>query len=233
MNNRLYLLALTLGAVALPAQEAELTRRATLTGRGGDGKCTIEVEVDGVAEVEVSGDMGLLRTLAGQTAVWRRFECNGPLPRNPGEFRFRGIDGRGNVALVRDPRSSRGRAVVRIADPKGGREGYTFDLEWRGSSSGVWREGNVTEPIVRGGVVASSPAARAIRVCQEAVVARIEREGYRYVNFESTAPDNNPGRDDWILGSVIGRRGRTASRLLFACSVDFRTGRVRSVDVRR
>lgn len=231
MNKRLYLVTLTLGAGALLGQQAALTRRATLTGRGGDGKCTIEVDVDDAAEVEVSGDMGLLRTLAGQTAVWRRFECNGPLPRNPGEFRFRGIDGRGNVSLVRDPRSSGGRAVVRIEDPKGGREGYTFDLEWRGSSSGVWREGNVTEPSVRGG--AFSPAARAIRVCQEAVVARIEREGYRYVNFESTAPDNNPGRDDWILGGVIGRRGRYDTRFLFACSVDFGTGRVRSVDVRR
>jgi len=230
MNKGLYWVTLTLGAGALLAQEVELTRRATPTGRGGDGKCTIEVDVDGAAEVEVSGDMGFLRTLAGQTAVWRRFECNGPLPRNPGEFRFRGIDGRGNVYLVRDPRSNKGRAVVRIEDRKGGREGYTFDLEWRGSS-GVWREGNVTEPIVRGG--AASPAARAIRVCQEAVVARIQREGYRYVNFESTAPDNNPGRDDWILGTVVAQRGRAATRLLFACSVDFRTGRVRSVDVRR
>jgi len=232
MNKGLRWMALTLGAGALLAQEVALTRRATLTGRGGDGKCTIEVDVDGAAEVEVSADMGLLRTLEGQTAVWRRFECNGPLPRNPGEFRFRGIDGRGNVYLVRDPRNSRGRAVVRIEDRKGGREGYTFDLEWRGSSSGVWREGNATEPIVRGGD-AFSPAARAIRVCQEAVVVRLEREGYRLVNFESTAPDNNPGRDDWILGAVIGRRGRNATRFLFACSVDFRTGRVRSVDVRR
>ncbi len=232
MNKGLYLLSFTLGAGALLAQEVELTRRATPTGKGGDGKCTIEVDVDGVAEVEVSGDMGLLRTLEGQTAVWRRFECNGPLPRNPGEFRFRGIDGRGNVSLVRDPRGNRGLAVVRIEDPKGGREGYTFDLEWRGSSSGVWREGTVTDPIVRGGR-ASSPAAQAIRVCQEAVVTRIQREGYRFVNFESTAPDNNPGRDDWVLGSVIGRRGRDATRFLFSCSVDFRSGRVRSVDVRR
>jgi hypothetical protein len=56
------------------------------------------------------------------------------LPRNPGDFRFRGVDGRGRVELVRDPSSSGGTAVVRIEDSKGGREGYTFDLEWRGGS---------------------------------------------------------------------------------------------------
>ncbi len=57
---------LTLGAWTLLGQPLTSTRRATITGRGGDGKCTIEVEVDGSAEVEVSGDVGLLRTLSGQ-----------------------------------------------------------------------------------------------------------------------------------------------------------------------
>lgn len=237
MNRRLCLVALTLGAGALLGQGAALTRRATPSGKGGDGKCTIEVEVDDAAEVEVSGDVGVLRTLEGRTAVWRRFECNGPLPSNPGDFRFRGIDGRGNVYLVRDPRSSRGRAVVRIEDPKGGREGYTFDLEWRGSTGGVWRDDDGPPPLGRygggrdGG--AYSPASRAIRICEEAVVSRIRRDGYRFVNFERIEPDNNPGRNDWVVGTVIGQRGRNATRLRFACSVDFRSGRVRSVDVRR
>ena len=70
------------------AQTAE--RRATLTGGGGNdtGKCTIEVYVDGSAEVEIRGDRGFLRTLSGQPAQWRRFECSGPMPTNPGDFRF-------------------------------------------------------------------------------------------------------------------------------------------------
>ena len=112
------------------------TRRANMTGaRGGDqGKCTIEVEVDGVAEVEVSGDTGRIRTLSGAPAVWRRMDCSDAIPRNPSDFRFRGIDGRGRVALIRDPRNNRGVAVVRIEDSKGGREGYTFDLEWSGGN---------------------------------------------------------------------------------------------------
>jgi hypothetical protein len=53
------------------------------------------------------------------------------MPPNPIDFRFQGIDGRGRQQLVRDPRNG-GPAVVRIDDPKNGREGYTFDIEWRG-----------------------------------------------------------------------------------------------------
>jgi len=129
----------------LPVGAATSTRRATIVGGGGgQGNCTIEVEVDGAAEVAISGDTGRLRTLSGQTAQWRRFECNGQIPRNPVDFRFRGIDGRGRVDLVSDPRNN-GVAVVRIEDTKGGREGYTFVLEWAGGSygsNGPYRDNN-------------------------------------------------------------------------------------------
>lgn len=109
--------------------------RAFIRGARSDhGKCTAEVEVDGVAEVAIRGDTGEIRTISGQPASWRRLECTGPLPANPSEFRFRGIDGRGRQELAADPRNNRGLAVVRIEDPQGGREGYTFDLEWRGGS---------------------------------------------------------------------------------------------------
>jgi hypothetical protein len=126
---------------------AQSTMRAAITGRGGDsGKCTIEVEVDDAADIEIRQDTARIRTLAGRRANFRRFQCNQPMPQNPAEFRFRGIDGRGRVELVRDPRSNRGVAVVRIYDPKGGREGYTFDLEWRGAldsrNNSGWRRRN-------------------------------------------------------------------------------------------
>jgi hypothetical protein len=122
-------------ALLLPAQSSQTMRASVRGGGNGDsGKCTIEVDVDGAAEVEIRGDSGRIRTLQGQPSNWRRFECTSVLPRNPGDFRFRGIDGRGNVQLVRDPRSDGGVAVVRIEDPQGGREGYTFDLEWQGAS---------------------------------------------------------------------------------------------------
>jgi hypothetical protein len=111
-------------------------RQAVMTGGQGDrGKCTIEVVVDGSAQVEVRGNSATLRTIAGQPAQWRRFECNAPMPPNPVNFRFAGVDGRGRQQLVRDPRQG-GVAVVQIDDPEGGTEGYTFDLMWDAGNSG-------------------------------------------------------------------------------------------------
>jgi hypothetical protein len=137
---------LAAAAMQLPAQYSQ-SRRASIVGNGnGDqGKCTIEVDVDQSAEVEIRGDSGRIRTLSGQPATWRRFECTGPIPRNPTDFRFRGIDGRGRQQLVGDPRQS-GVAVVRIDDPKGGREGYTFDLEWRGGTTSGYGQPGYGQP---------------------------------------------------------------------------------------
>ena len=111
-------------------------RRATIRGGSPDrGKCTIEVVVDGAAEVEIRGDNAVLRNLAGRPPQWRRFECTGPLPGNPANFRFTGVDGRGRQTLIREPRNGGG-AVVRIEDPDNGSEGYTFDLTWSGGYPG-------------------------------------------------------------------------------------------------
>lgn len=110
--------------------------RGQITGGGDRGKCTIEVRVDGVAEIEVTGGDGRMRTLSGNPATWTRMQCNSPMPANPGEFKFSGVDGRGNQYLVREPSQNRGAALIRIEDPNGGSEGYTFDIEWRGQGSG-------------------------------------------------------------------------------------------------
>lgn len=130
---------LVLGCFVLASTLTPLWAQGSMTaimkGRpnGDRGKCTIEVNVDEVAEVEVMGDRARIRTLSGQPSQFRRFECNSIIPRTPGDFRFTGIDGRGRMTLVRDPRDG-GPAVIHIEDPKGGYEGYTFDLEWRGGS---------------------------------------------------------------------------------------------------
>jgi len=102
--------------------------------RSDQGKCTIEVDVDEAAEVEVRGETARVHTLSGGPSRFRRFDCDSIMPTRPNEFKFTGVDGRGRVTLVQDPRNG-GVAVVRIEDPKGGREGYTFDLEWRGGGS--------------------------------------------------------------------------------------------------
>ncbi|MBZ5635020.1 MAG: hypothetical protein LAO55_18010 [Acidobacteriia bacterium] len=137
-NSRTFWTGLAAGLVLTAPMFAQqvATFRAQIRGGGDHGKCTIEVDVDGVAEIEIQGDKGRMRTLSGNPAGWRRMECNQPLPQNPQGFRFSGVDGRGRQTLLRDPSSNRGTAVIRIEDPQGGREGYTFDIEWGGGFRG-------------------------------------------------------------------------------------------------
>ena len=117
MKKWLKWLAIFTVVLAAQAQVSDQVRRATISGSGGtSGKCTIEVRVDMTAEVDVYGDSGRLRTLAGQPATWTRMECNNPLPYRMTDFRFRGIDGRGTQQLVQDPRNNNSIAVIRIED---------------------------------------------------------------------------------------------------------------------
>ncbi len=236
MCKQIFLGAVILAGLMQTANANPVSRRAAITGGRGNGRCTIEVTVDGAAEVEISGDLGLLTTLSGQPAAWRRFQCNAPLPRNPADFRFARIAGRGPMRLLQDPRSTGGRAVIHISDPQGGRGVYSFDLQWGGSRGGGWAPGPPAPPPPGhwpspgpGGF----PMARAIRVCQDSVTDRLNRDGYQYVNFERIIPDDNPSRHDWVVGSVSASRGYGSTWFSFSCSVDFSSGRVRSVDVRR
>ncbi len=259
---KLYLTLLASFVCTVSGTAQQVTRRANITGNAVDGKCTIEVNVDGSAEVEVQGDVGRMRNLSGQRAVWRRFVCNGRMPANPQDFRFRGIDGRGSVQLLQDPRQNGGRIVFRIDDPQGGREGYTVDLEWRGSSGGQWnsqdtrgwhgpdsgdRPGSSVPGEVRGddanrdrryyderGKWNAAGAAQAIRVCQAAASERIQRDGFRNVTFRKVVPDNNPGRNDFVNGLATARQGRGRNaRFQFSCSVNLANGQVRSIAVNR
>src|ERR1035438_10713819 len=90
--HRLFAVFAAVFVVAWPSGAQQFERRANMVGNGGGdrGKCTIEVVVDGIAEVEIRGDRGIIRNIAGQPAQWRRFQCSAPLPRNPAEFRFQG-----------------------------------------------------------------------------------------------------------------------------------------------
>jgi hypothetical protein len=126
---RIFAVSAALAAVA----SAQNQRQATIVGGGSPdrGKCTIEVVVDDVAQVEIRGTTATLRTISGQPAQWRRFECSGAMPASPANFRFSGVDGRGRQELTRDPRNG-GVAVVQIEDKDAGAEGYTFDINWDG-----------------------------------------------------------------------------------------------------
>ncbi len=216
----------------------EERRQAVITGKPGGPKCTIEVEVDVVADVEIRGTMGRLHTLSGSPATWRRFECNVPMPPNPANFRFSGIDGRGRQTLIGDPLSS-GVAVVRIEDPKSGREGYTFDLEWNGMAApGVGQNYPLPQPVYppppgnnRDRDMRFGPD-DAIHRCADAAQDQLRRSGYRDSRVLEARMDGDSGRGDWIYGKVAARRGPSQETFGFACPVDFQARSVGPVNVR-
>jgi len=57
MNQQIFVSAAILFVLAQTAWANPVSRRATITGGGGNGRCTVQVSVDHTAEVEVSGDM--------------------------------------------------------------------------------------------------------------------------------------------------------------------------------
>ena len=205
--------------------------RAELRG-GGDpnrGKCTIEVVVDGTVEIEIRGDSAVMRNLKGTPPQWRRFICGTPMPPNPNNFRFAGVDGRGRQTLLRPPVNG-GPAVVQIDDPQNGSEGYTFDIFWEGSDRGPG-------PGYRPPPPPQFTTEDAIRTCQDNIrdQARARFRGVD-INFRRVQLDDNPGRRDWIVGSFEVRRGgferdRPPEVFRFSCSVDFQSGRIRSADI--
>ncbi len=116
---------------------------ARVSGGGGSGKCTFEVVVNGVADVEIRGDQGRLRTISGNPPQWRRLDCNQPLPLNPNDFRFTGVDGHGKQSLLQSPGSNNGVAVIHIDNKnRGNNEGYTGDITWNGGNNSVGSWGN-------------------------------------------------------------------------------------------
>ena len=218
-------------ALASSMQAQTVSRKAVLTGGGSSdsGKCTVEVVVDGAAEVEIRGDTATLRNLKGQMPQWRRFECTSPMPRNPPNFRFSGVDGRGRQQLVRDPHDG-GVAVVRIEDPDNGSEGYTFDLHWGGG--GVQSSGR--PPGDRFAGRHRWTTEEAVRVCQDAVRDQANERFGRGYEFLRTTIDDQPGRNDWVVGTLEVRRGADRREVYrFSCSVNFDTGLVRSAEIER
>jgi hypothetical protein len=206
--------------------------RATIGGGGGEsGRCSVQVTVDGSAEVEISGDMGSLRTAGGAPAAWRSFHCTSPIPVNPQNFGIGRLSGRGSIRLVQDPRRTGGRAVVRIDDPQHGAGAYSFELQWNERAVG-WPPPLPPRP-GWGDVPGGFYGARAIENCKDAVAERLNRDGYRHVNFEHADPSSGHGTGDVVTGAVNGSWGYTLRRFSFSCSVEFGSGRVRTVDVRQ
>ena len=92
-----------------PAQRAQMMTTNIRGGGGDSGKCTIEVDVDGAADVEFRGDTAWLRTLQGQPATWRVRMQHGDAARTRSISAFSGVDGRGRQTLVQNPNNRRPR----------------------------------------------------------------------------------------------------------------------------
>ena len=273
MKKRIVIALSALGLAVGAANAQELQRQAAITGGGNAdrGKCTVEVTVDGAAEVEIRGSTARLRNLSGRPAQWRRFECSSPMPSSPANFRFVGVDGRGRQDLTRDPRNG-GVAVIRIEDKDNGRESYTFDIEWGGGLQGGQAQGQYPQgqfpqgqypqnagprpgssaPYGQRGRERNYPDDRnregwresdyyrrnghgfavdeAVRVCQDAVARQARSRFPRSsdVHFRYTSIDDEPGRQDWVIGAIDLHRPGRQERYNFSCAVDFNTGRVRS-----
>jgi len=203
------------------------------------------VVVDGAAEVEIRGDNASLRNLKGLAPQWRRFECTGAMPVNPGGFRFRGIDGRGSQQLMQPPQNG-GPAVVRIEDPDNGSEGYTFEVTWGGPPE-VMRGGPPLGGPPLGGPPLGGPPPPpdrdrggnrfgvddAVRVCQDNVRDQAARRfNAPDIIFRRTRMDDQPGRNDWVTGFFESRsRSGRPRTFQFSCSVNFDNGQVRSANI--
>jgi len=246
-------LSYTILALVVTASAQTLQRRASfLNGaRPGEGRCVVEVVVDGAAEVEIRGDNATLRNLKGQPPQWRRFECTGPVPVNPGGFRFRGVDGRGSQVLMQPPQNG-GPAVVRIEDPDNGTEGYTFEITWGGPPE-VTRGGppiGGPPEVSRGGPPMGGPpngfpppdrdrggnrfgVDDAVLVCQDNVRDQAARRfNATDIVFRRTRMDDQPGRNDWVTGFFESRSRSDRPRTFqFSCSVNFDNGVVRSANI--
>jgi len=231
-------------------------RQASIVGDGNpnQGKCTIEVIVDGTAQVEIRGASATLHNLSGQRAQWRRFECNAPMPVNPPNFRLQGIDGRGRQNLIRDPQNG-GVAVVQIEDKDNGPEGYTFDVLWdsRGgynqppttSNGPVYRDDNQNRNRPDDQYRANNRDSsyyrqyghgfaknEAIRICQQEVIKQAaQRFHANNIHLQRTTIDDNPGREDWVMGNLDIHRGNHEETYGFSCSVNFDNGQVRTAQL--
>jgi len=168
---------------------------ATISGGGGNGKCTFEVSVTGVAEVQIRGGEGRVVSIDGSPASWRRLNCNQALPAAPHDFHFSGVDGHAKQTLVQSPVGTNGVAIIRIdnttGEKRGRPEGYTGDVTWKGGTysnsswgnSNAWGNGSSNSSNWSNGN--SSPAADA---CISTVTARIQQDHQDVTNL-TTLPN--------------------------------------------
>jgi len=216
--------------------------RASFYGGGNsfEGKWLIEVAAFGAVDLELRGDIAVLRNTYGQRPEGRRFECTASVPDYPVDLRVRSVAGRGNVQIIREQNNSP--IIVRIEGVSKG-ESQTLELAWtverssdnsggRSNAAGVGSNSNqrrdVANQAERLGPVFSP--ADAMRACEERIREQAaSRLGAGDIEFRNTRMDNSPDREDWVAG-VFAFFGRNRSEVVyrFSCPIDLAGGRVRS-----
>jgi hypothetical protein len=229
MNKRNGIVVCALAAIGMPMMAQEFDRRAEILGGDREhGRCSVIVVVDGAARIEIRKAEARLIDERGAPAIWRRFECSAEMPRDPAEFSFRMVSGRGKAQLL-EPARAGAPAIIRVEDPQGGAGEYRLEIYWRGFGGERGDRGYPPPPppVARGWV-----SDDAIRNCQDAVRAQAaDRFRTDRIEFRRIAMDEAPGRREWVVGTIDVRRRDFAEPYRFACSVDFGGRRIRSVDI--
>jgi hypothetical protein len=223
-----------------------MERHAELAGAppGTPGKCTVEVDVDVRAEVQIQDESALLRTLGGQRPVWKRFQCTSPMPLHPDGFRLTKVAGRGRIKLTVDP-SKGDPATILLEDPVAGVGTYIFDVSWTAPKEGKPlvayapaakpKDPEVDRKPVRApdrGFVTPYEPEEAVRGCEDAAIDHaLERYHAQAVTIRKSAIDDAPGRNEWVVGTLETRRGKDWDTFHFTCNADFRTRSIRSVNL--
>jgi hypothetical protein len=160
------------------------------------------------------------------------------MPAYPNNFRFRGIDGRGRQTLIRTPQQNRGRALIQIEDPKGGRHGYTFDVEWDGTGSGFGGGGGGNryedQPNYpgSGGGFGGGGNRQNERACVDEVRDRI-RDDYNLTGrVENIRLDSSRNNVDIFTGQASARQRNRTLYFDFDCRVNANTGRIRNLSLK-
>jgi len=236
-----------------------MQRRAAMVGggNGNSGRCTGEIVVDGAADLQIQGDTATVRDISGRQPQIQRFECTSAIP--PRANIRVNVNGRGNSRLTSSPANG-GPAVIHIEDSEGGASPYQFELTWnngpnQGDNQLHQQQGNANQGYPNQGYDQQRYDQRypdttdrrqserpmgygrfgpqqAVNVCRDAIRQQaMDRFGTQDVNFGRINMDDNPGRRDWVVGTIDVRRGWRDEQHSFSCSVDFDSGRVRSARI--
>ena len=257
--NKIFVFGILMAASVASALAQRNTVQINPRLTGGDssnGKCIIRIMVDDAVNVRIGNGQIRVQTLSGRDTRDDGSECSAILRngRNLSDFKFRGIDGRGEVRLQSDPRQDpRGEAVIYIKDSQGGDEGYTFEVSWQGDNGATnnnnnrngngngngnggffgnnGRNNSNNNSNMRNGNDGSYD--RALNACMESVRTQVlEEYSTTNLNFDRVNAANNNGRQDRISGTARAG-GRRGDLFQFDCDVNLNNGNVRNVNVRR